>query len=196
VDDVGWKRLWRLAATSLSIGMVSGCGAAALTEPGPDTGSAIPAATKTPDPTGSVRYCQLLDNGEWVTNDRANSTNPCVPDPSYATGDEQADASVAVPRCYTCKLSDWKHAERRAAERIGQTSAAPTAATAGTNTADVSRWSTDVHRSFVSDCTAYLDGSLCECLANHLAWRVPPEEAQSLSGGDPRVQVAVRDCRS
>jgi hypothetical protein len=156
-----------------------------------DSGSSIEGAAKTSDPTLSVGYCQLLDDGQWVTNDSASSTTPCVPDPSYATGDEQADASVAVPRCYTCKLSDWTRAETQAAVRAGHASATSTVAATG-----ATGWSSDDHKGFMSECTAYLNGSLCECLANHLAWRIPPDQAQGLSGEDPRVQEAVRECRT
>jgi hypothetical protein len=181
---------------SLTIGALSGCGGAALTDPTLGAGSSIPAPTTAPDPMAAVGYCQLLDDGRWVTNDSANSTTPCVPDPSYATGDERADASVALPRCYTCKPSDWNHAERRAAARTGHASAPSTVATTPTDIADLNKWSTDVRRGFMTDCMTFLVGSLCECLANHLEWRVPPDQAEGLSGEDPRVQVAARDCRS
>ncbi len=189
---MGWKRLRWLAAISLTIGVISGCGGSGLTESVSDAGSSIAAAFSTPDPTASAGYCQLLDDGRWVTNDSANSTTPCVPDPSYATGDEQDDASIAVPRCYTCKLADWRRAEALAAVRTDQAPAASTASTA----AGASKWSSGVHKSFVSDCSAYMDGSECECLANHLQWQVPTDQAQGLSGEDPRVQAAGRDCRS
>lgn len=161
----------------------------------PATGPPSPAASDAPDPTMSVDYCQELDSGKWVTNNSASSSTPCVPDPTYATGDEQADASLAVPRCLTCKLSDWKRAERRAAEQTGL--ASPTSvATPATNPAGGNKWSRDVRSSFISDCTAYMTGSLCECLANHLGWEVPADQAEGLSGDDPRVQAAGRDCRS
>lgn len=193
---MGWKRLRRLAAIPLTISVVSGCGGAALTDSVSDAGSSIPTAPKTSDPTMSIGYCQLLDDGEWVTNDSANSTTPCVPDPSHATGDEQADASVAVPRCYTCRLTDWKSAERRAAVRTGRAIPASTVPTTATDATGHSTWSPDARRSFISDCTASLDGSLCRCLAIHLELRVPSEQADGISGEDPRVLVAARNCRS
>lgn len=193
---MGWKRLRRLAAFSLTVGVVSGCGGAALTNAVPASESSIPAATEAADPTMSVGYCQLLDDGEWVTNDSATLTTPCVPDPSYATGDEQVDASVAVPRCYTCKLSDWNRAEGRAAVRTGKDSAASPLDTSPTDSASRNEWSPDARRSFMGDCTAYMDASLCQCLANHLEWRVPPDQAEALTGEDPRVQLAARQCRS
>lgn len=190
---MGWYRLRRLAAISLTVGVVSGCGEAAVIGSVSDTGSSSPAAPKQSDPTLSVAYCQLRDNGEWVTNDRANSTSPCVPDPSHATGDEPADASVAIPRCYTCKLSDWKRAERRAAVQSGEAAAASMVATTAT---DTNHWSRDARSRFLSDCGASLDGSLCECLANHLERGVRPDQAEGLSAEDPRVKLAARYCRS
>jgi hypothetical protein len=45
----------------------------------------------TSDTDASPSYCQRLNDGERVTNDSSSSTTPCVPDPSYVTGDEQAD---------------------------------------------------------------------------------------------------------
>ncbi len=196
VDDVGWKRLRRLAAFSLTLGLVSGCGGAALTAPAPGSNSSVPTATAAASRTMSVGYCQLLDDGEWVTNDSATSTTPCVPDPSYATGDEQVDASVAVPRCYTCKLSDWNRAERRAAVRTGQDPSTSRTVATVTGTAGRNEWSPDARTSFISDCTVYMDGSLCQCLANHLQWQVASDQAQALTGQDPRVQLAARECRS
>lgn len=193
VDNVGWKRLRRLAAISLTIAVVSGCGGTAVISSMSDAGSSIPTAINASDPTASVRYCQRLDDGQWVTNASANSTTPCVPDPSYATGDEQADAFVAVPRCFTCKPSDWNRAERHAALRAGRASAASTVAATATAT---NNWSPDTRSSFISDCSAYVGGHLCECLANHLEWQVPLNQAEGLSGDDPRVQVAAQECRS
>jgi hypothetical protein len=193
VDDVGWKRLRWLAAISLTIGVVSGCGEAGLTDSVSDAGSSVAGAIEAPDPTVSADYCQLLGDGRWVTNDSATSTTPCVPDPSHATGDEQDDASIAVPRCYTCKLADWQRAEKQAAVRTGH---APATSTAANAAAGAGRWSTGVHKSFVSDCSAYMDGSECECLAKHLQWQVPTDQAEGLSGDDPRVQAAGRDCKS
>lgn len=183
------KRVRRLAAVLLSIGVVSGCGGAALVS-SPVSSPASPAASAAADPTMSVAYCQQLANGEWVTNDSADSTTQCVPDPAYATGNEAADASVAVPRCFTCKLSDWERAEQRAAEQTGQASPASAVATATPAT-----WSRDIRTSFISDCTVYMTGSLCQCLVDHLEWQVPADQAQALSGEDPRVQAAARDCK-
>lgn len=193
---MSWKRLHKIAGILLTVGVVSGCGGAGLIDPGSDAGPSIPTATTTADPTGSAAYCQLLADGEWVTNDSANSTTPCVPEPSYATGDEQADSSVALPRCYACKLSDWDRAETLAAVRNGRATPASPVATTAAGATGHSTWSPDDRRNFISGCTGSLGGSLCECLANHLESQVPSDQEQGISGEDPRVQVAARNCRS
>lgn len=195
-DDMCRKRLLRIAAIVLTIGAVAGCGGGffvggTATLP---TSSSRPMTT-TPDPTDSALYCQQRPgDGKWVTNE-AGSATPCVPDPSYATGDEDADASVAIPRCFSCKLSDWERAEQRAAKRPGSSSPATDVAIATTNSASPGSWSAGVSDSFISACTEGRAGAVCDCLANHLDWQVPSDEAQTLSGEDPRVQVAVQDCR-
>src|ERR1700746_3805214 len=113
---------WIIATVLPIIALVAACGGTALVTPN----VIVPSKTATPvagennatsDMSASASYCQRLNDGEWVTNDSAFSTTPCVPDPSYATGDEQVDGSAALPRCLTCSLSDWERAEKRAATR-------------------------------------------------------------------------------
>lgn len=181
-----------MAAIALSIGTVAGCGNAAPVGP-----AAVPAAlsptTSTPDPADSAAYCQWLGGGKWVTNDSAYSTTPCVPDPSEATGDEQADASMAVPRCFSCRLSDWQRAEQRAAMRLGLPSPESGAATA---TASPDAWSPEARSSFISGCAESTVGVECGCLAAQLERQVPADQAQSLAADDPRVHAATQACRS
>lgn len=185
----------RVAAIALSIGTVAGCGG-----PAPVGPAAVPAAlspaTTAPDPTESAAYCQWLAGGKWVTNDSAYSTTPCVPDPSDATGDEQADASVGMPRCFGCKLSDWERAEQRAAQRLGLPSHGPGVATAATANASPDVWSRGARSSFISGCAENMVGVECGCLANQLERQVPADQAQSLAGDDPRVHAATQACRS
>jgi hypothetical protein len=186
------ERHLRIAATLLSIGTVAGCGAAAPV--GPETVPVLSSpTTTTADPTDSAAYCQWLGGREWVTNDSAYSTTPCVPDPSAATGDEQADASVAIPRCFSCELSDWERAEQRAAQRLGLPSPGSTVATAK---ARAEGWSATARSSFISGCAENMVGVQCRCLANQLERQAPADQAQSLAGDDPRLHAATRACRS
>ncbi|MBV9804323.1 MAG: hypothetical protein JO130_14075 [Solirubrobacterales bacterium] len=131
-----------------------------------------------------------------MTNDSADSTTPCVPDPAYAVRYELAGEDIAVPRCSTCTLSDWESADRRALQQTGQASPTSTVATAAPSAPGVDKWSRGVRATFISNCAVYMTGSLCQCLANHLAWQVPADQVQGLSGEDLRVQVAAKECRS
>lgn len=183
------KRLPGIAAIGLIMTVVAGCGGTAVVL---SRASSPAPVTTVADKTVSARYCQeRVDDGDWVTNE-AESTTPCVPDPSYATGDEQADASIAIPRCFSCKLSDWDRAEQRAAKRRQSPPMASHAATTATGSTGVDGWSSSVRQNFLSVCS----GALCECLANHLQWQVPAAQAQTLSADDPRVQTAARDCQT
>ena len=153
-----------------------------------------PPSATTADNHASDRYCQRLDNGMWVTNDSPYSTTPCVPDPSKATGDEQADGSVALPRCFSCSLADWKRAEKRArASAAGHDS--DDAATGG---APQGAWDTAVRARFVAQCAGDHDDTdnMCECVAEQLADQVPATQADALSADDPRVQAAAQRCTS
>lgn len=184
-----------MAAIALSIGAVAGCGSAAPVGP-----AAVPASpsptTSTPDPTDSAAYCQWVGGSKWVTNDSAYSTTPCVPDPSEATGDEDADASMAIPRCFSCRLSDWQRAEQRAALRLGLPSPGSGVATAASATASPDNWSPRARSSFISGCAENMVGVECGCLAAQLERQVPADQAQSLAGDDPRVHAATQACRS
>lgn len=193
------QRLLRLSAIALTIGALAGCGTTAPIDSAgsPSPASAPATATSAPrDKTVSASYCQRLANGDWVTNDSAYSTTPCVPDPSHASGDESADASRSIPRCFTCKLSDWKRAERLAAERNGQSSAASEEANNTNGATNLGSWSSGLRQSFVGECAANVGRALCECLANHLARQIPASQTESLSGDDPRVQADVKTCQS
>jgi hypothetical protein len=126
-----------------------------------------------------------------MTNDSAYSTTPCVPDPSYATGDEKADGAVAIPRCFTCTLAEWERAEERAERRVGGTSGG---ATTVHESMSVDGWTAGQQDAFLTVCAE--DGlGACECLAGQLAPRIPGYEAGDLSANDPRIQAAVQICQ-
>jgi hypothetical protein len=187
------KRLpWITATVLLIIALVAGCGGTALVTPKmvvptTTTNSTPGESSATADTDASAGYCQLLSDGEWVTNDSAFSTTPCVPDPSYATGDEQVDGSVALPRCFTCTLSDWNRAEERAAARNGgQTQ------TAGTNT--TAELPAAAYGSFVKVCAQNADGGLCGCVTRAVSRQVPSNQLGALAADDPRVQAALESC--
>jgi hypothetical protein len=189
------KRLLGIAGMVFTTGIISGCGAVLVAGPATVRASRNPPTTSTLDPTDSASYCQQRPgDGKWVTN-QAGSSTPCVPDPSYATGDADADASRALPRCFSCTLPDWERAERGAAKRLGSSSAASDVITTGTE-ATSGKWSAGVRGDFISACTEGMAGAVCDCLANHLDWQVPSAQAQALTEQDPRVQTAVQDCRT
>jgi hypothetical protein len=190
------KRQLRTAAIALTIGTVAGCGGAAGVGPATVPASSSPPPTTTPDPTISAAYCQWLSAGNWVTNDSAYSTTPCVPDPSDATGDEQADASVAMPRCFSCKLSDWARAELRAARRRGLPSPGSNVATAASASTGADRWSPRARSGFISGCAENMVGVQCGCLADQLERQVSADQAPSLAGDDPRLPAATQACKS
>ena len=198
-----WQRHLRIPTIVLTIGALAGCGTSASLDSASVPSSSSPPVSEAsggsnapPEKTASASYCQRLADGDWVTNDSAYSTTPCVPDPSYASGDEQADASRAIPRCFSCKLSDWKRAEKLAAQRSGQSTVAPEMATTGSYTTDPGSWSFGVRQSFISECSQNVGGALCECLANHLARQIPAAQTGTLSGDDPRVQADIKSCQS
>lgn len=198
-----WRRLIDIPAIVFVVSALAGCGTAAspdtasiLSSSSPPTIGTVVGSNPGPDKTESAKYCQLLSDGDWVTNDSAYSTTPCVPDPAYASGDEQADASRAIPRCFSCKLSDWNRAEKRAAQRSGQSWLATDTSTTGTDTTNLGSWTPGLRRSFVSACSENVSGALCQCLANHLARQVPAAQTGTLSAEDPRVQADVKTCQS
>ena len=123
-----------------------------------------------------------------MTNDSPYSTTPCVPDPSNATGDEQADSSLALPRCFSCSLADWKRAEARArASSVGDDSGDTT----GGGAAQVA-WGAAVRARFVALCAGDHEDpdNVCECVADQVAkWsRCTGEHC-------PRMTVASRPPR-
>jgi hypothetical protein len=185
-------RLAEIAAAALAV-VVTGCGRAAMVNPT----SSSPAPTtsvvnRSPSSTRvSARYCQRLDDGTWVTNDSAYSTTTCVPDPSYATGDEQADGAVAIPRCFTCTLAEWRRAEERAETRAGGT---PSTAATAIESTTLDGWTAKEENAFLHVCGQNGFGT-CQCLADQLAPRVPGYEAGELSARDPRIQAAVQICQ-
>ena len=191
------KRLLRIATIAVTIGTVAGCGGAAVVGPETVPVSWSPPTTTTPDPTTSARYCQRLDDGRWVTNDSAYSTTPCVPDPSNATGDEQADGSQAIPRCFTCKLSEWDRAEWRKAR---QAPPGPSDGTTSADTAYPNGWSPQAQAQVFASCTSGWgdNRAQCCCVVDSVVQvqQIPADDAPSLSSYDPEIQAAASDCDS
>ena len=184
-----------------AVAAIAGCGSGGrivtVTEAKPSATRApasTPTSATTADNHASDLYCQRLDSGTWVTNDSPYSTTPCVPESSKATGDEQADGSVALPRCFSCSLADWKRAEKRArASSAGEDS---DDATSGGAAQDA--WGAAVRARFVAQCAGDHEDTdnLCECVADQLAAQVPAGQAATLSADDPRVHSAAQRCSS
>lgn len=190
----GTRFPWK-AGGAFAIIMIAGCGAGTQT-PSPSIRAAsdpvaTPAAPTTRDTYQSARYCQQLPSGAWVTNS-LHSTTSCVPDPSYATGDEEVDRSTAIPRCVTCKLSDWNSAEQKKAR---QASASPGYTLSDANARN-SDWSPDHRSQVIATCTSSWGGdeSLCDCVVNHIALEIPASQASSLSPDDARLDAAAGEC--
>jgi hypothetical protein len=178
--------LLKIAPIVLIIGTVAGCGGAAVVGSATVSPSLRPPITTTSNPSASARYCQRLPNGQWVTNDSAYSTTPCVPDPAYATGDEQVDGSVAIPRCFACSLSDWDRAEKRAEARIASVD------TTAANTTTAGSLPEEIAGSFSQACDQNADE--CECVERQVAKQVSPNQMGALTADDPRVQAALQNC--
>lgn len=197
---MGGKR-GAMIALGAAVAAIAGCGGGArmatVTQANDSAATApvpMPTRAMAPDDHGSDRYCQRLDDGAWVTNDSPYSTTPCVPDPSNATGDEQADSSLALPRCFSCSLADWKRAEARArASSVGDDSGDTT----GGGAAQVA-WGAAVRARFVALCAGDHEDpdNVCECVADQVATQVPAAQADTLSSDDRRVQAAARRCTS
>lgn len=194
----GRRFLW-IAAGALAILLIGGYGAGTLVpNPTVASGSNGIATTATFESTTmvdefySARYCQRVQSGAWVTNDSAYSTTPCVPDPSYATGDQVADGSQAIPRCFTCKLSDWEHAEKRKARHAQ----GPSDGTTNADITDPDGWSPPARDQVLGVCTSGLSGSrtLCDCVANLVVQQIPAYEASWLSSDSPTLQAAAHEC--
>ena len=189
------KRFPWKAAGAFAIVMIAGCGAGRQAPSSLVATASKPVETTTAPTMGdkyeSAHYCQQLPNGAWVTNSLRSST-PCVPDPSYATGDEEADRSHVIPRCFTCKLSDWKRAEEKKAR---QASAAPDY-TPNAVTAHHSGWSPMRRGQVIATCTSSWGGdqTLCDCVVNHVARHIPDSDASSLSPDDARLEDAAGEC--
>jgi len=189
------KRLPGVTATVLLIlAVIAGCGGTALVTPHmiiPTTTTTATAgeSNATSDTDDSASYCQRLNDGKWVTNDSAFSTTPCVPDPADATGDEQADGTAALPRCFSCTLSDWELAEKRAEGRDGsgtETTPADSSSSGGLSAA--------AGGSFLKACAQNADGGLCACVYRQVAQQVPPYQLRALPADDPRVEAALESC--
>lgn len=192
------RRKWfrGVATGALTVVAIAACGAGTLTHRASIAPASRSATTITSDrsPTTkyeSRRYCQLLANGKWVTNNTAYSATPCVPDPSYATGDEALDGSRVIPRCVSCKLSDWKRAEARMA----------TSAPGGDNitipdAGDPSEWSVSARTKIIGACTTRWgdNPSVCRCVVNRVAQQIPAYEAGDLSPEDTGVRAAAIAC--
>jgi hypothetical protein len=190
----GMRFPWK-AAGAVAIVMIAGCGAGTH-GPGSIAATASKSSTTTTAPSmqekyESARNCQQLLSGAWVTNS-LHSTTPCVPDPSYATGDEDADRSHVIPRCFTCKLSDWKRAEQKKAQQAS----APPGYTASAITAHHSDWSPQRRGQVIATCTSSwgANKTLCNCVVNHVAQQIPAPEASSLSPDDARLEAAAGEC--
>lgn len=187
------KRLpWITATVLFVVALVAGCGgtepvAPNMIVPSKTTAAITAENNASSDMSGSASYCQRLNDGQWVTNDSAFSTTGCVPDPSYATGDAQVDGSAALPRCFTCTLSDWEHAEQRAATRNGGQNRTP-----GTDTTAESPAATG--GSFTKACAQNTDGGLCGCVTRAVSRQVPSYQLGALTADDPRVEAALESC--
>lgn len=185
---------WKPAAAFALI-MIAGCGTGTQVSSSVVATASRPIATTTALTTrakyASARHCQQLPSGAWVTNS-LYSTTPCVPDPSYATGDEEVDSSHVIPRCFTCKLADWTTAEQRKARQAS----APQGDTASAVTAQQSDWSPQRRGQMIDTCTSSWGGdqTLCDCMVNHMAYQIPATEAGSLSLDDARLDVAAVEC--
>ena len=189
------KRFFWKAAGVFAINMIAGCGAGTQAPSSVVARAAKPIATTpartTPDKYESTRYCQQLMSGAWVTNS-LHSTTPCVPDPSYATGDGAVDRSHVIPRCITCKLSDWTAAEQKKAQQA----TAPPPNTPSAATAHHSDWSPERRGQVIDTCTSSWGGdeTLCDCVVNHVAYQIPATAASSLSPDDARLEAAAGEC--
>jgi hypothetical protein len=188
------KRFPWKAAGAFAIVMIAGCGATQAPSSIVATASkpiVTTTAPTTPDNYESARYCQQLLSGAWVTNS-LHSTTPCVPDPSYASGDEEADRSHVIPRCFTCELSDWKRAEQKKARQAP----APPDYTPNAVTAPHSEWSPVRRGQVIATCTSSWGAkrTLCDCVVNHVAQQIPASEASSLSPNDARLEDAAGEC--
>jgi hypothetical protein len=114
-----------------------------------------------------------------------------VPNPAYATGNQVEDDSQVIPRCFTCKLSEWTRAEQKKALRLAPPDDSSTA-----RAADPSEWSPELRDQVAYTCTSSWRGSpaLCDCVVNEAAQQVPASEAASLSPSDTRLQAAASAC--
>jgi hypothetical protein len=193
------KSLSRITATLLLVTTaVAGCGGTALVGttliPPTTTTTATPGQSNaTSDEYASARYCQRLNDGEWVTNVSAFSTTPCVPEPSYATGNEQADGYQAIPRCFTCTLSDWERAEKRAAVGNGSQPQVIDSDAAGADSPS-SDGAPVAGESYFEMCAQNVNNGVCSCVANRIEQQVPQYQLAALTADDPRVQDAIETC--
>ena len=189
------KRFPWKAGGAFAIIVIAGCGAGTQA-PSSVVATASKPIAKATAPTArekyeSTRYCQQLESGAWVTNS-LDSTIPCVPNPSYATGDDEADRSHVIPRCFTCKLSDWNATEQRKARQASVPPDDTSSAVAARN----SDWSPMRRGQVIATCTTSWGGkqSLCDCVVNHMADQIPASEASSLSLNDARLETAAVEC--
>lgn len=184
------RRKGLAAAGALGI-VLAGCGGAVRLQASSPT--TLPAPTTSPVKVISSHYCRRQSTGIWVTDDTVQSTTRCVPDPSYATGDDAIDGSAPVPRCLTCSLADWKRAEKRAAEVL----ASPGTGTTTAEAAKPSQWPASVTDEYVYSCeTTGGQEASCQCIAGQLEQQVAPGNVAGLSAYDPRVEAAERSCPS
>ena len=190
MDAMRGKRFPWKAAGAFAIVLIAGCGTGTQAPSSIVATASNPIATTTREEYESAHYCQQLLTGAWVTNG-VHSTTPCVPDPPYASGDEEADRSHVIPRCFTCKLSDWKRAEQNKARQ-----ASAPGYTSSSGTAHQSEWSPARRGEVIATCTSSWGGnqSLCDCVVHHVAQQIPAPEASSLSPDDARLEAAAGEC--
>jgi hypothetical protein len=102
-----------------------------------------------------------------------------------------ADDSVPVPRCSTCKLSDWERAEKD--EAVPPTPPDDDSTAGAANSSD---WSPGLRSQVVHTCTSSWRGSLalCGCVVSYVAQQIPGSEAQSLSPDDKGLLAAASAC--
>jgi hypothetical protein len=193
------RRLHRTAMGVFAIILIAGCGAATPVRRA--TVATVSSWIRTTAPSQSVttadeydsaRYCQQLPSGSWVTNDSPDSTTPCVPDPAYATGDEQSDASQALPRCATCTLAEWERAERKKAQQATGLSGG----SANTDTTDSGGWSAEERAQILDTCSSRWDAreDFCGCIVDDVAHSMSVYEASELAADDRIVRAAAAAC--
>ena len=114
-----------LVLMAVFIGCSGGSGSSSTAEPSP--------ATSAMENHVSVKFCQRLDNGKWVTNDSPESATPCTPEKGLA---DLPRGSVTENCAYHPGTCPPKHLERpHRTHTTTPTATTTTAATSETSTA-------------------------------------------------------------